>query len=85
MDNKELIEEKLTLDQQAYDLLNQASLRSFRSLKKEASLRLIDHVQRFHHSPQNKLDEIVFKTSIKIPIKVRKSVVPREIQGENLG
>lgn len=85
MDNKELIEGKLTLDQQAYDLLNQASLRSFRSLKKEASLRLIDHVQRFHHSPQNKLDEIVFKTSIKIPIKVRKSVVPREIQGENLG
>ncbi|WP_281187504.1 TraY domain-containing protein [Vibrio harveyi] len=85
MDNKELIEGKLTLDQQAYDLLNQASLRSFRSLKKEASLRLIDHVQRFHHSPQNKLDKIVFKTSIKIPIKVRKSVVPREIQGENLG
>ena len=52
MDNKELIEGKLTLDQQTYDLLNQASRRSFRSLKKEASLRLIDHVQRFHHSPQ---------------------------------
>ncbi len=37
MDNKELIEGKLTLDQQTYDLLNQASQRSFRSLKKEAS------------------------------------------------
>ncbi len=35
MDNKELIEGKLTLDQQAYDLLNQASLRSFRSLKRK--------------------------------------------------
>ena len=82
MDDKKIVEGQLTLDKQTYDLLNQASRRSFRSLKKEASLRLIDHVQRFHHSPHNKLDEIVFKTSIKLPIRVRKSVIPCLYRGK---
>lgn len=76
MDKEDLIEGQLTLDQQTYDLLSQASKRSFRSLKKEACLRLIDHVQRFNNSPQDRLDEVVFRTSIKLPIRVRKSVVP---------
>ncbi|MCG9625413.1 TraY domain-containing protein [Vibrio mediterranei] len=76
------VESKLTLDQQTYDLLHQASNQSYRSLKKEATIRLIDHAKRFKESPTREIETIVFKTSIKVPIAVNKQLTPCLYRGQ---
>lgn len=60
-------EGRIVLDEETYCLLKKASELSFRSLKKEAALRVIDHALRFETCNEQKIVDIHFKTSIKIP------------------
>ncbi|MGR5298440.1 TraY domain-containing protein [Vibrio mediterranei] len=62
----------IKLDQQAYHLLTKASEQSYRSLRQEATLRIIDHANRFESTPQQENPtEIVWCADVKIPIAVK--------------
>ncbi|MCR9998705.1 TraY domain-containing protein [Vibrio alginolyticus] len=74
---------KLALDQQTYQLLSRSAKASFRSLKKEATLRIIDHVERAHSvTLERKPDNIAFRTSINIPIETKQAVTKSLYRGQ---
>lgn len=73
----------LALDQQTYELLVNASQQSFRSLRKEATLRIIDHTERFESvSLQRTNDDIAFRTHIFIPTEVKQKLSKSLYRGQ---
>ncbi|GAL27737.1 hypothetical protein JCM19239_1458 [Vibrio variabilis] len=73
----------IKLDQQAYHLLTKASEQSFRSLRQEAALRIIDHANRFESMPlQKNPTETVWCADVRIPIAVKQRLTKSLYRGQ---